>query len=89
MLCLLFRIPIAGVSIGFPKGENFTVTEGNEGAIMVCCEILDGVLERDVSVFASTSDITATGNADKSWVHTCSYILEFQGIKKHHVISFL
>ena len=52
---------ITGITIGFPLGQVLTVMEGNEGAISVCPEILQGVLERDVSVFASTSDITAIG----------------------------
>ena len=62
MLDLLF-MPTAGVTIGFPVGEVLTVTEGIDGNVMICPEILEGVLERDVSVFASTLDVTATGNA--------------------------
>ena len=54
-------MPLAGVIIGFPLGQTLTVREGIEGAIIVCPEILDGVLERNVSVFATSSDITATG----------------------------
>ena len=55
-------VSTAGVIIGFPVGEALTVTEGIDGDIMMCPEILEGVLERDVSVFASTLDVTATGN---------------------------
>ena len=46
-----------------------TVTIGfaqmlNKDTITVCPEILQGVLERALSVFASTSDMTATGQPD-------------------------
>ena len=37
------------------------MTEGNDNTITVCPEILEGVLERAVTVFASTSNVTATG----------------------------
>ena len=50
-----------GVTIGFPLGQTLNVTEGNENTISVCPEILEGVLERAVTVFASTSNMTATG----------------------------
>ena len=63
ILDFMFSMPTTGVIIGFPFGETFNVTEGNEGAITMCSEILEGVLERDVSIFASTSDITAIGTA--------------------------
>ena len=58
---LVYFLFYAGVLIGFPLGQTLTVTEGNEGAITVCPQILEGVLERNVSVFVATSDITATG----------------------------
>ena len=75
MLNMLYSDLIAGVIIGFPIGEVLTVTEGNEGNIMVCPEILDGVLERDVSVFASTLDVTARGTADTNWLCILSVLI--------------
>ena len=50
-----------GVIVGFPLGQNLTVTEGIDGVISVCIEFLEGLLGRNVFVLAATSDITATG----------------------------
>lgn len=42
--------------------ELYEAEEG-EGNATVCAELLDGVLERNISVYLSTDDITAIGNA--------------------------
>ena len=49
------------VVIGFSVGEALTATERINTSILVCPQILQGVLERDVSVHASTQDNSAMG----------------------------
>ena len=49
------------VVIGFPSGSSLTVTERINTSVGVCPQILQGTLERDVTVIASTMDISATG----------------------------
>ena len=49
------------VVIGFPTGVTVNVTEGVNMAAIVCPHILEGSLEREVSVFATTMDISARG----------------------------
>lgn len=54
-----FALP--DVVIGFPPGSSLTATESINVSVSVCPQILQGILERKVSVFASTMDITAKG----------------------------
>lgn len=48
------------ITVGFNAGTPSFVTEGLNHTLKLCPEILNGSLERDVTVFASTRDITAT-----------------------------
>ena len=48
--------------IGFPVGSSLTATERIDTSIHICPQIIEGVLEREVTVFASTMDITALGS---------------------------
>ena len=47
--------------IGFSADIIQNVTEGSSAAVNVCPQILEGLLEREVSVFATTVDISARG----------------------------
>ena len=47
--------------IGFPFGSSLTVTERINTSVSVCPQILQGTLERDVTVIATTMDISAIG----------------------------
>ena len=50
------------VAIGFPTGGTLlSVTEGLTTTVSVCPQVLEGSLERQVSVFATTADISASG----------------------------
>ena len=49
------------VVIGFLMGASLTVTERVNMTVTVCPQILEGTLERDVSVFATTMDMSAIG----------------------------
>ncbi len=57
--CLKFSP--TGVVIGFETPE-YTVTEG-EGSIEVCVVIVEGTLQRQVTVTVSTSDFSALGKS--------------------------
>ena len=48
--------------IGFPAEATLNVTEGGSAFANVCPQILEGTLEREVSVFATTVDISARGD---------------------------
>ena len=47
--------------IGFPLGASITVTERINASFNICPQILEGSLERDVSIFATSMDISAAG----------------------------
>ena len=49
------------VAIGFPVGAVVNATEGVTTTVNVCPQLMEGTLEREVSVFATTSDISARG----------------------------
>ena len=49
------------VAIGFPIGSTLSVTEGLTTTVSACPQVLEGTLERQVSVFATTADISASG----------------------------
>ena len=51
----------SGVTIGFQNGETLTVTEKTNLTAKACAFLIAGSLEREVSVYATTYDITATG----------------------------
>ena len=50
--------------IGFPMGASLSVTERINMTVSVCPQILQGTLERSVSVYATTEDLSAMGNYD-------------------------
>ena len=60
--------------IGFPTGASLTVTERVNMTVNVCPQILEGTLERDVSVFATTIDMSARG------LFFCMYRLEIPSL---------
>lgn len=47
--------------IGFSAQATQNVTEGGSATVNACPQILEGTLERNVSVFATTVDISARG----------------------------
>ena len=49
------------VVIGFPMGASLSVTERINTTVNVCPRILQGTLERAVSVFAASMDLSAMG----------------------------
>ena len=49
------------VVIGFPLGATLNATEGMDTTVNVCPRLLEGTLERQVSVFATTFDMSARG----------------------------
>lgn len=49
------------MAIGFPIGATLSVTEGITTTVHVCPQILEGILDRQISVNATTSDISARG----------------------------
>jgi hypothetical protein len=49
------------VVIGFPLGATLNATEGVTTTVNVCPQLLEGTLERQVSVFATTSAMSAKG----------------------------
>lgn len=49
------------VVIGFPLEAVLNATEGVTTTVNVCPQLLEGTLERQVSVFATTSDVSARG----------------------------
>ena len=49
------------VVIGFPLGAIVNATEGVTTTVNVCPQLMEGTLEREVSVFATTSDVSARG----------------------------
>ena len=49
------------VVIGFPVGASLRVTERINTTVNVCPRILQGTLERAVSVFAASMDLSAMG----------------------------
>ena len=60
------------MSLQFPEYEGL---EGSDASVMVCTELLDGILERGVSVDLSTSDITAiAGKTNSSLSSQCVYL---------------
>ena len=60
-LILTVTFALSDVVIGFQPGLSLTVTESINVSASVCPQILQGILEREVSVFASSMDITARG----------------------------
>ena len=60
--------------IGFLVGAFLTATERVNMTVNVCPQILEGTLERDVSVFATTMDMSARGP------YFCMYRLEIANI---------
>ena len=52
------------VVIGFPMGASLMATERINSTVNVCPQILQGVLERSVSVYATSMELTAIGNYD-------------------------
>ena len=54
---------LSDVVIGFPVGATVNVTERISINANICPQILEGTLERQVSVFATTMDGTAIGTA--------------------------
>ena len=57
---LCFIILKIDITIGFASGAPSIVTEGLNLTFKLCPEIMNGSLEKDVTVFATTMDITAT-----------------------------
>lgn len=56
---------LTDVQIGFSMAEILlNVTEDVDDTINVCTDILNGTLERNVSVIVSTTDLTAQGILD-------------------------
>ena len=49
------------VVIGFPLGATLNATEGMNTTVNVCPRLLEGTLERQVSVFATTIYMSARG----------------------------
>ena len=49
------------VVIGFPLGATLNATEGMDTTVNVCPPLLAGTLERQVSVFVTTFDMSARG----------------------------
>ena len=47
--------------IGFSANITQNITEGGSAAVSVCPQVLEGTLEKEVSVFATTVDISAKG----------------------------
>ncbi|KAL5516874.1 hypothetical protein EMCRGX_G002306 [Ephydatia muelleri] len=60
----IFEDPNDYITIGFASGAPSIVTEGLNLTLKLCPEILNGSLEKDVTVFATTMDITATSPSD-------------------------
>lgn len=56
-----FHVLFVVVVIGFPSGAILNATEGITTTVNVCPQLLEGTLERHVSVFATTLDISARG----------------------------
>ena len=52
------------VVIGFPMGASLMATEWINSVVNVCPQILQGVLERPVSVYATSVNVSAMGNYD-------------------------
>ena len=50
--------------IGFSAEATQNVTEGRSAVVNICPQILEGTLERDVSVFATTVDVSARGESN-------------------------
>lgn len=51
------------MTIGFPIGATLSATEGLTATVSVCPQILEGTLERSVTVNATTSDLSARGTS--------------------------
>ena len=49
------------VAIGFPTGATLNATEEMTTTVNICPQLLEGTLEMEVSVNATTSDISARG----------------------------
>ena len=64
ILYLVYCCDFIVVVIGFPMGASLTATEGINSAVNVCPQILQGVLERPVSVYATSVELSAMGNYD-------------------------
>ncbi len=64
--CHLYFSWLLVVVIGFPLGATLNATEGVTTTVNVCPQLLEGTLERDVSLFASTLDMSAKGGCRKS-----------------------
>ena len=47
--------------IGFPIGATLTATEGTTTTVNVCPQLLEGTLEREVTVLATSVDLSARG----------------------------
>ena len=50
-------------------GASLTATERINTTVNVCPQILQGALERSVSVYASSMDLSAMGNYDTGLAH--------------------
>ena len=61
MLFMLQFCDFTDVVIGFLMGASSTVTERVNMTVNVCPQILEGTLERAVSVYATTMDMSARG----------------------------
>lgn len=57
----MFILSFLVVVIGFPTQATLNATEGTTTTVNVCPQLLEGTLERQVSVLATTSDLTARG----------------------------
>jgi hypothetical protein len=66
MMCssIIFSYDFIVVVIGFPMGASLTATERINTTVNVCPQILQGILERSVSVYATSMGLSATGNYD-------------------------
>ena len=64
IMCIYLLLWFIVVVIGFPMGASLTATERINTTVNVCPQILQGVLERPVSVYATSVNLSAMGNCD-------------------------
>ena len=62
ILYLVYCCDFIVVVIGFPMGASLMATEWINTTVNVCPQILQGILERPVSVYATSMDLSAMGN---------------------------
>lgn len=68
---LVLRIFVTKISLVVSVGFAFTNYSGYEGLLAtVCAVILNGTVKRPVSVFASTSQITAIRKSNAGYVYS-------------------